>query len=281
MIKRFLLILLVVLLSAVTVKPVFANAVGGGFSDEENSTGNTFSASTLFFSVTDNDGNSLQPPYFDISDMKPGDSQSKTIKIKKGGIEDFKYNITFNKNDGDEWFCNGLKIETKLEGTTLYNGDLSALTIDPRPTISSGGTDQWEIIISLSNSSGDLRSKSCSFDLVFKGWQTNSDGGWGFTDKHAIGNSVSTGTWEDSVAPEQNQADQSTSGTAIVEQNLNDSSLTPASDPAPDESPTPTVVQDETGSDTQTPPEQASSVDDPPTESPPAPDTQTDGGGTN
>lgn len=240
MLKRSLSILTICLFTLTLVKSTYATPVAGGFfGDTKILAGNSLSASTLFFTITDTADKPLSSPYFDISDMKPGDSQSKTIRIKKGGIEDFKYNLTFHKTDGDEGLCSALKIETKLEGTTVYNGNLSSLTINPTSTISSSGTDQWEITISLSDSSSELENKTCSFDLAFKGWQINSDGSWGFRDQHSIGNSITTGTWEDNTT----QSDQS--GTELAQPTVSDTgteqtqdnlSVTPTPTPTPDQS---------------------------------------------
>jgi hypothetical protein len=252
--KKLLIIFIICLFSLTMVKQSYAGPVlSGFFNDSESSLGNTFSASTLFFTITDAGDNPLPAPYFDILDMKPEDSQTKTIRVKKGGIEDFKYNLSFNKTNGDDILCNALKIEAKLEGTTVYNGNLSSLTIDPTPTISSGGTDQWEITISLSDSSSDLKDKTCLFDLTFKGWQTNSDGGWGFKDEHSINNNVATGTWEllSSPNPDQGQTDQPVtilsdqSGTEENQDNLSPTPASNAADATPTPAPTPTPTPDE------------------------------------
>jgi len=198
MFKKTLTIFVFVLLSFVFVKPSYAiSAVSTGFSDKETSINNNVSASTLYFSLSDTANGPLSSPLFDTSGMLPGGSQTKQVRITKGGNEDFKYNISFVKTVGDDVLCSGLNIEAKVDGVTLYNSSLSSLSYSSAPIIS-GGSDDLEFTISLPSSSSSLKNKSCAFDLVFKAYQTNSDGTWGFSDQHSISNNIASGTWTSS-----------------------------------------------------------------------------------
>jgi len=163
------------------------------FSDSANLTGNTISTSTLYFNLTDNGGNSIFYPLFFSSDLTPGSSKSATFKINKEGTENFKYNLGFSKTSGDDNLCVVLNLKVKIDGSNVYDGSLSGLTIAPISI--SDGTDDLELNISLSDSSSDLTNKSCSFDFFVKGWQENSDGSWGFSDSHSLSNNLSTTTW--------------------------------------------------------------------------------------
>jgi hypothetical protein len=194
MFKKKLFILFAVLLSFVFVKPSYAASVFTGFSYQKMSANNNFSASSLYFSLSDNLNNPLGSPVFNLSGMQPGDSQTKQVRITKGGSEDFKYNVNFVKTAGDDVLCNGLNIQAKLEGVTLYNGSLASISLSPAPTIS-GNYDDWEFTVSLPDASSSLRNKSCAFDLVFKAYQTDSDGTWGFSDSHSISNNLASKTW--------------------------------------------------------------------------------------
>lgn len=165
-----------------------------GFLDNAGSIGNSFSASTLSLNLTNSDNSPIFYPLFFSSDLTPGASKSASFKINKDGAQDFKYNIYFVKTFGDDNLCNALNIEAKLEGTTMYDGSLSGLSIFPSTTIT-GGEDEWMLKISLPGSSAELREKKCFFDLIVKGWQTDSDGSWGFSDSDSIGSELSTTTW--------------------------------------------------------------------------------------
>lgn len=190
MLKKILVVLFIGLFSLLNTGLVYA-----GFFDNSNSQGNNLSASTLFFDITDTADNPLFVPLFYVSDLKPGDFKSTTFRIYKRGSEDFKYNIYFSKTGGDDNLCNALRVEAKLDGTTFYNNNLKDLSIFPRVEITDG-MDQWEITISLLDSSSDLREKSCSFDITVKGWQIDSNGSWGFFDLDSLNSDISTTTWE-------------------------------------------------------------------------------------
>jgi hypothetical protein len=222
--------LIIILLMLLLTKPVFASPViGGFFSDKNTVADNTLSASTLFFSITDSANQPLSVPYFDLLNASPEASQTKVIRVVKGGIEDFKYNLTSTKTDGDEKLYKSLKIEAKLNGNSVYDDYLANLTLDPKPIISSSGIDQWEIKVYIpSDVSSDIKDKNCSFDLTFRGWQTGSDGSWGFTDKHSINNIVTMDAWTNPAANPTN---------ASLNPDLNqpaaDSSATLNTDPTP------------------------------------------------
>jgi predicted ribosomally synthesized peptide with SipW-like signal peptide len=75
------------ILASVFVISMLAFAIGWGtysyFSDTETSSGNKFSAGTLDLKVDGKD-NPLDV-YFNVADVKPGDSGSKTIALKNDG----------------------------------------------------------------------------------------------------------------------------------------------------------------------------------------------------
>lgn len=168
------------------------------FADFYNSNGNNLSASSLYFELRDDGYNPIPNPLFSETDMKAGESKSKKVKVTKEGAEDFSYNIYFSKTAGDDALCNVIQVEAKVDGSTVYTGALSAINILPRPIITQA-MDDWEITISVPSDAGsDLKNKTCSFDLTFKGWQANSNGSWGFSDSHTLSNSIVTTTWEDS-----------------------------------------------------------------------------------
>ena len=74
-------------LASLLVIGMLALAVGWGtysyFSDTETSSGNTFTAGTLDLKVNGLDD--PLPAFFEVSNVKPGDSGSKTIALKNDG----------------------------------------------------------------------------------------------------------------------------------------------------------------------------------------------------
>lgn len=186
--KIILLLLLFVSISIGTVNPTYSS-----YLNFSTSSGNAFSASTLDFSLRNTSDVVLPSPLFNITGMIPGNSDTKIVRVTKEAAEDYKYQINYSKTAGNDALCNALQIEAKFEGTMKYSGSLSSLNITP--LTNTGTSNDWDLVISLTDSSSSFRNKSCSFNLTFKGWQTDSDGTWGYADEEVVGNTVSTGTW--------------------------------------------------------------------------------------
>jgi len=186
----FRLIILTVLLSLPLVGTT--NAV---FYDEESSLANNFSAASLDFSLRDTSNVVLTSPFFNLGGFKPGDSQVKALRVKKDGGLDFKYDGRFVKTGGEDNFCQALQLKAKLGATTKYSGNLDGFILTPALTIDGSGQDDWEFILSLDSNDPALQNKTCQFNFVFKGWQTDSDGTWGFIDEEVLGNIVASGDW--------------------------------------------------------------------------------------
>lgn len=158
-------------------------------SDREKSSGNSFAAGSVDFSL---DGSG-----FDIPGIKTGDLHSKTVKVIKDGSLDFQYSVKATKTGGDDVLCNTLQIEAKLDGISQYNGSLTGFNLNPAATIS-GGDDAWEFIVRLDSTDPSLQTKSCNFNLSVKGWQIGSDGTWGLMDTESLTNNV---TVADTIKP--------------------------------------------------------------------------------
>lgn len=200
--KRFFKILISLLLLSF----IFVDGANAFYTNIKNITGNFLSTATLGFSLKDVSNNPLHSPFFSMGNIKPGDSRPQIIRVQKDGNVDYEYMISFAKTNGDDVLCSALQIEAKFEGVTKYAGSLSSLSISP--VTNTGSHDDWDFTVSLNDTSPSLINKICEFNLIFNGWQTNSDGTWGFTDQHSAGNTVTTGTWEVGSAVDQNQNSQ-------------------------------------------------------------------------
>lgn len=178
---------LMLVFSLSLVGTTYGRVIPVGFNDFEESLGNNLSTTTLDFSLTSSS--------FNISSFKPGDNASASAQIKKDGALDFNYNISAVKTGGDDNLCNALQIEAKLDGVTKYSGGLMGLSLVPVLTIGGSGQDDWTFILTLASSDASLQDKSCNFNIFYKGWQTDSDGTWGFMDEELVGNNVASGNW--------------------------------------------------------------------------------------
>lgn len=195
MIKRLAteLSVIVLLFCLSLINNTFAQTVPQGFNDLEKLELNDLSTTTLDFSLRLEDG-SLSPQLFNETNFKPGDANSKSFHIVKEGELDFQYQVSAVKTGGDIGLCNALQVEAKLDGVTQYSGSLLGLTLSPTEVISAGD-DSWTFILSLNDLSASLQDKSCQFNFVFTGWQTDSDGSWGFMDQEIFSNNLTSGNW--------------------------------------------------------------------------------------
>lgn len=194
MLNKVWIFVLVLFLSFRMVGITFALDESVGFNDDEQSLNNNLTVTTLDFSLHEIDNTPLSSPLFNVLSFKPGDTASESARIKKDGDLDFQYNLSAVKTSGDDNLCNALQIEARLDGVSKYSGNLMGLGLVPPVTITSG-EDDWTFILTLASSDASLQDKSCNFNIVYKGWQTDSDGSWGFTDEELVGNSVTSGYW--------------------------------------------------------------------------------------
>jgi len=182
------------ILASIFMVSMLAFAMGWGtysyFSDTETSSGNTFSAGTLDLKV-DGEDDPL-PIYFNVGDVKPGDSGSCTIALKNDGTKGGTAKIHIKKvvnsegvnpepeTDKDEPGDLGrflvLKIWYDAEGDGFENDDLiitdevndlnSVLT--PLGTLGAGQTRNVKIDWELPNSVGnDVMGDIVTFDIEF------------------------------------------------------------------------------------------------------------------
>lgn len=166
-----------------------------GYNDTETSSANTFSATTLDFSLTDTSDNPLSSPLFNISAMQKEESQQKIIRVKNDGNLDFQYKINLENVSGD--LCSYLTLQAQLDGDPLeYNAKVQNTTFPLSNIVYSSPNDDWTFTLTLSNDAPE--NKTCDFDLTFNGTQI---GGAGFSDTETISNTVTSGTWGQSLLP--------------------------------------------------------------------------------
>jgi len=163
---------------------------GSVFSDSEFSLGNVYSAGTMDLSLRDTDDNLLTPPLFTVSGMKRGDSQTKTVRVKRGGSMGFQYDFHFENVTGG--LCGSLMMNAMLAGDVKYNGAVANTAFHGVPIVYSDPNDDWTLKLSLNSDAPE--NATCNFDLVVAGRQI---GGFGFSStKSLINNSISSGSWQ-------------------------------------------------------------------------------------
>lgn len=117
-------------------------------------------------------------PIFVVTNMKPGDVESRNIDVHNGGLVTRMVSVKGIRTDG---IGDDPKLETVLDlvvtdgATTLYRDKLSQFFADslntngvPLNTINSGGDKTYNFKVTFPDSSGnDFQNKSVIFDLTF------------------------------------------------------------------------------------------------------------------
>lgn len=135
------------------VATIVIGATTAYFSDVEVSEGNTFAAGTLDLSV--NGENSWTSTIFDISDVKPGDSGTTTIKLKNEG--------TLPKPGGPPWTS---KVYITFEN--LVDDDVSCSEPEKEAGDNSCGSGEGELAENLNITVKDFWDPNCQINKRFE-----------------------------------------------------------------------------------------------------------------
>ena len=150
----------------------------GSFNDTENSSENSFQASTLDFSVTNRHIENF------IGMEALSEIEFASVVTKKTGSLNIQYEVNTEKISGDNNFCNALEMKVEHNGVEKHDGSLLSFSA---PITTELGT--WEFEIDLPASATNVpHGAECNVDLVFKGWRTDvvSFEESGFTDEERI-----------------------------------------------------------------------------------------------
>jgi len=150
------------------------------FSNNEDSNTNTFTASTLSFS--------LSSPEDFSPEITPTQNSSRTINLNNDGSLDFQYEAKVENATGT--LCDYLNLKDDLSGVfqPLTNFVSATTTFSDKPN--------WLFTTELIGDDEGLQNQTCEFDFVFHGRQTNlPDSNQGFSDEERIENVIESGKW--------------------------------------------------------------------------------------
>ncbi|OHA00974.1 MAG: hypothetical protein A3C12_03375 [Candidatus Sungbacteria bacterium RIFCSPHIGHO2_02_FULL_49_20] len=154
------------------------------YNDVETSSGNAHFAGSLDFS--------LDAPDDFAPEVTPDDDASRIVDVSNDGSLGFQYTASATNAVGT--LCSSLNLVAELDGGEEYNGLLSGFDAGP---FVFGDPESWDFTTSLDSDDPDLQETSCSFDILFKGWQIDvAEDSGGFTDEEVISNTVTAGEWE-------------------------------------------------------------------------------------
>lgn len=176
-------------------------AIGGtnaGFSDVEESHGNTFVAGSL-------DGRASYVERFSVTGMNPDQQPDSRIVFRNDGSLDFRYGIAYQPVGGDAVLCDAFLLTVKRNSgaTPVYTGLLKDFNVQEFPAgspflLASLHADTWDFTVELPTGAGSaLENKVCTWNFGFTAWQTDlPDATEGFSDIETVGtHSIATGDW--------------------------------------------------------------------------------------
>jgi hypothetical protein len=163
------------------------------YTDNATSVSNTFGATSLDFELRNTDDTPLDSPFLYVTNMMPGDSHSGSFKVVKTGELDFEYNISTEHLIGHMGLYNTLDATLSVDGSIVYTGNLSSMSLVPMPVITDG-EDIIDITVSLpSGASSSVELAKLGFELVVRGDQLGPVSG--FWDEERTRIDASTLEW--------------------------------------------------------------------------------------
>ena len=173
--------------AAVAVVASGAGATFALFTASAGPSGTDMQAGTVELALLDNhDGSAISSPYFSLSEMAPGDKQTKEVWVKNDGTLDFRYQLDLAKTaDGGELDdALILKIErwngsawVNWVGSVAFNTAAAPGAL-PNPGISlaSGGQHGYRVTFELPTSTGNAaQGDSVEFNFTVSAEQTKNN----------------------------------------------------------------------------------------------------------
>jgi len=185
--------LALILLFLTSVILSFTEVTSADLSAEVRAEGNSFKATTLAFLNQDTANFSNKTIMFNIIGLQNGGFEVKSIRIKKDGEQNFKYNFKAVVSSGDSKLCSELNLGLMQRDKIFGVSKLSELSFNS--VIPTRGNDEWIMLLSLDSGDPELQNKSCGFDIVVRTYREKLGESGGFFDEEKLSNLVMTGNF--------------------------------------------------------------------------------------
>ncbi|MFJ9500036.1 TasA family protein [Brevibacillus centrosporus] len=158
---------------AVTLASVGLGAalIGGGtfalFTSEAQNTGNTFAAGSVEVSLDKPDGTT----YFNVENIAPGDSETKTVTVKNSGTLELRYDLGVDLTGDLAAAPNGLTVKV-----TDKNGNEIAPGPDGNRVLAAGASEELKVTYTLPKEAGnEYQGKAATLGLKVLAEQTKNN----------------------------------------------------------------------------------------------------------
>lgn len=188
--KRLVSVFGKICLVLIPVSLLFTKTTDADMIDSKTIPNNQWEATTLDFTNRDTASDQVTNLLFNVSGLITGGFSVKSIRVKKDGQLNFKYQITSTMTAGDKNLCDNAGIDLYQNWVKVKSGVVSSFSYEA--SLATGGTDDWVMVARLLSSDKQLINKECDFDLKFG---TVSDQVGGFYAERSLSNRITTGTW--------------------------------------------------------------------------------------
>lgn len=155
---------------------------------------NKFSIVSLDFLANNSFSNLEISNLFHTSGLQPGGFDLGAIRVKPSFDTKFKYHLRSVKTNGDDYFCNQLKVKVMDRNFfEIYSGSLMNLSLSSK--FSNNEAKDFIFFISLDKDDQNLKNKICEFNLNFKTYRDNPEETGGIFAERSVNNIISSGNW--------------------------------------------------------------------------------------
>ena len=157
-------------------------------SNTETASSNSIVAGSISFSVA----TSALDPSATAANLMPGDDVTASSTLTNTGSLNFQYSAWSKQISGDDFLCQQLVVDAKLEGVSQYNGSVQVFNFATSTFV---GPAHWRFDVSLpADPPEGIQNMTCTFAIVYGARQLGSVIP-GFNDIHESDFTVTTGTW--------------------------------------------------------------------------------------
>lgn len=169
---------------------VFTKTTDADMIDSKTIPNNKWEATTLDFSNRDTANDQVTNLLFNTSGLVRGGFAVKSIRVKKDGQLNFKYQIMSSMTAGDKNLCDNLNIDLYRNWIKVKSNVVDSFSYEI--ALSSEGIDDWVMVTRLLGDEKQLMGKECDFELKFS---TVTDQVGGFFAERSLENRITTGSW--------------------------------------------------------------------------------------
>lgn len=160
------------------------------YSDYEVTAENSFTAAILDFT--------LSAPVTSYTGLTPNNATTPFAVVVATTTNSlpFDYFVSIEDITGDVSFCEALQLKISHEAQTVAEAPLASIVVTGSSSYPLGGTD-WSFTASLGTAPSTLSGQSCTFTVLFDGWQVGYESGEAYHDTETVTFTVTAGTWQD------------------------------------------------------------------------------------